>query len=79
MPDTDAFREVRCRDLSSHGFSFETLSIPNYKHLLIAFGKGDDLIYLVAEIVHVTPTGELGDEQYVVGCRYTGRASQLLC
>jgi PAS domain S-box-containing protein len=77
IPTQDSFREVRCKDLSASGFSFESASIPDYRHLLIAFGKGGDLIYLTAEIVHVTPVRQVGEDQYLVGCRYTGRGPEM--
>ena len=73
LPEPDMFREVRCHNLSSKGFSFQSADIPDYQQLLVAFGKQGSLIYLTASIVHVTPTTEDGADCYLVGCRYTGR------
>jgi len=72
-PSPDNFREVRCHDLSSQGFSFQATEIPDYQQLLVAFGKQGSLIYLTGDIVHVTPATVNGQDVYLVGCRYTGR------
>jgi PAS domain S-box-containing protein len=74
LPEPEKFHEVRCRNLSARGFSFESASIPAYHQLLVAFGQGKDLIYLTAKIIHVTPQGKPGEEPYLIGCRFTGRA-----
>ncbi|MFV1967006.1 MAG: PAS domain S-box protein [Pirellulaceae bacterium] len=75
LPSLDAFREVRCHDLSSQGFCYQSTDIPDYQQLLVAFGKQGSLIYLTAEIVHVSPTTFNGEDVFLVGCRYTGRTS----
>jgi hypothetical protein len=75
MPTPEMFREVRCQDLSSQGFSFRTPEIPDYQQLIVAFGKHGNLIYLTAEIVHITPITSEGRDMYLVGCRYIGRTS----
>ena len=74
LPTANMFREVRCHDVSSRGFSFHSDAIPDYQQLLVAFGKQGSLIHVMAEIVHVTPIGPSGHEYYLVGCRYLGRA-----
>jgi PAS domain S-box-containing protein len=73
IPSSDMFREMRCRDLSSQGFSYFTPNIPDYQQLIVAFGKQGNLIHLTAEIVHVSPSTVDGKDVFVVGCRYTGR------
>jgi PAS domain S-box-containing protein len=75
MPSPEMFREVRCQDLSSQGFSYYAPDIPDYQQLIVAFGKKGSLIYLTAEIVHVSPSTVDGEDMFVVGCRYTGRTT----
>jgi hypothetical protein len=73
LPSPGDFHEVRCHDLSSQGFCFLSEDIPDYQQLIVAFGKQDNLIYLTADIVHVSPGTADGEEVFLVGCHYTGR------
>jgi len=74
LPPRKLFRQVRCRDISPRGFAFYSPESPTETQLVIAFGQQPDIIYLVAEVVHVTPVEQNGKPMYVVGCQYVGRA-----
>jgi len=73
MPDRRMFREVRCRDISRQGFSFLSPVKPEPKHIVVAFGSPPNLLYLLAEIVHVSPTEFNSVRVFHVGCRYVRR------
>jgi hypothetical protein len=73
MPDKRMFREVRCRDISRQGFSFLSPVKPEPKHIVVAFGSPPNLLYLLAEIVHVSPTEFNSVRVFHVGCRYVRR------
>ena len=75
LPGRADFKEVQCRDISAGGFSFFSDTILEEKSLVVAFGSGDALIYLLAEALHNRPIVENGRNVYIVGFRYTGRAS----
>jgi PAS domain S-box-containing protein len=75
LPERTLFREVRCRDISPTGFSYLTPVAPDYKRLVVAFGAPPALMYLAAEVVHVSPFVFNGCNVFVVGCRYMGRLS----
>ena len=73
LPTPSAFREVRCFDVSSAGFSYLTDAFPDTDSLVVEFGVPPSLIYLSARVVHCTRLSEAGDTQYKIGCRFTGR------
>jgi PAS domain S-box-containing protein len=73
MPVATAFREVRCHNLSRDGFSFWSEEIPDYNGLLVTFGNGSSMIYVTAQVIHVTPFDDADRELFLVGCRYQGR------
>ena len=64
---------VRCHDLSMHGISFFWPDEPDFKHLLISLGSGDDLLFMAAEVVHSKPVFMHGEWQCVVSCRFIRR------
>jgi PAS domain S-box-containing protein len=74
MPAPDLYREVDCHDLSCSGFSYRSNGIPDYQKIVVALGKQGGIIHVIAEVVHVTPLLNPGEELYLVGCRYIGRA-----
>jgi PAS domain S-box-containing protein len=74
LPPRESFRRVRCRDLSATGFSIYCKERPHCDRIVIAFGAEPKIIYLIAEIVHVTPITYKGENVFLVGCRYVGRA-----
>ncbi len=73
MPVANAFREVQCRDLSSHGFSYVTSQVPDSEQIVVAFGKPSSLLHLTAVIRHTTAFGQDRNDTYLVGCEFTGR------
>ncbi len=75
MPKIEEFREVQCRDLGAGGFSFFAERPPKEPNLVVAFGAGETLTFMTARQIHLTPTSRNGRSLYIVGCRYTGRAS----
>lgn len=75
LPPPDQFREVQCRDIGAGGFSFFAPGLSAEADVVVAFGAGESLTYLTARRIHATPTSRDGQSCYIVGCRYTGRAS----
>jgi hypothetical protein len=71
----ESFRRVHCRDISATGFSIYCKERPRCDRIVIAFGAEPKIIYLIAEIVHVTPFTHNGQNVFLVGCRYAGRAN----
>jgi PAS domain S-box-containing protein len=75
LPTQEAFRRVRCRDISATGFSIYCKEPPAYERIVIAFGAEPKIIYMIAEIVHATPFTHKGQRVFLVGCRYVDRAT----
>ena len=75
IPELNRFQEVRCRDISSHGFSFFFDENPKFKQLVVVFGGGSSRILLIAEVRHISEFQRHGRTEYLVGCRYLGRAN----
>ena len=74
LPDKSAFKEVRCNDISAGGFSFFSATPPPSETLVVALGAPPKLMYLVAQVAHVTRTKRDGEKTYLIGCNYIGRA-----
>jgi hypothetical protein len=66
LPGPEAYRDVRCFDLSASGFSYLSPTPPEGSSLVVALGSQPNLTYLTAEVAHITPLT-------LVGCRFTGR------
>ena len=75
-PDHGAFVEKKCHDISSRGFAFLTRKKPDYDKVVVAFGTRPAIVYLTADVRHVTAKDDAHPPQYVVGCRYSGRIRQ---
>lgn len=73
LPPRSTFREVRCRDISPAGFSYLSPVSPKHRQVVVAFGSAPRLIYLKAEIIHVSPAKYNGVNVFHVGCRYLHR------
>lgn len=72
LPAQEAFRQERCNDLSSSGFSFVTGRRPATSKIVVALGQVP-FLFFVAEIVRVHEVeSEYGDE-FFVGCRFLHR------
>ena len=70
-PRKEEFFEVPCRNISAGGMALVMPRVPSFKRLVIALGRRPDVVHLTAEIVRVT---EESEGQFLVGCRFTGRA-----
>ena len=54
VPEQATFFPVKCRDLSTRGFSFIVKRRPQFKSIVLELGTPPDEIYLAAEIRHYT-------------------------
>jgi hypothetical protein len=52
IPPDEAFREVRCYDLTRSGFSFFLAAPPDFEVLVAAFGWPPSVIHVGAKVVH---------------------------
>jgi hypothetical protein len=53
FPADEAFFDARCYDLTGCGFSFLSPGRPPFEHLVVAFGRPPEQIFLAAEVRHV--------------------------
>ncbi|MFH1921616.1 MAG: PAS domain S-box protein [Planctomycetota bacterium] len=74
LPAQSEFGYVECHDVSSGGFSFRASKPPQFDKLVVALGTPPTFTYLIAQVTHVTRVEREGQQMYVVGCTYTGRA-----
>lgn len=74
LPAQAEFRPVRCRDLSTQGFSFYTIERPAHRQVIVALGE-IPFTFVVAEIRNVQVVERQGRNQYMVGCRFVRRLS----
>ena len=72
-PSDEAFKMMKCYDISSRGFAFLMNEKPDFNNLIVQFGTAPTVVHLAAEIRHVTPKPDSDSPVYIVGCRYTGR------
>ena len=75
LPDLDDFFEVQGKDISARGFAFLLAEPTEHSQFVIAFGAPPSRVYLIASVVHVTRTRTDGQDMYIVGCCYQGRAN----
>lgn len=73
LPDRGMFREVRCHDISTGGFSYLSPAEPRHTEIVVAFGSSPRLIYLRTAIAHVSPIMYKGARVFQIGCRYLDR------
>ena len=74
LPKKEEFRHVECHNITAGGFAYVSEKPPESKQLVIALGSPPQLTYLIAQVVHTTPTTHNGKPAYLIGCSYTGRA-----
>lgn len=75
LPGQDEFRQERCNDLSSTGFSFVSARRPATSQVVVALGQVP-FLFFVADIVHVhVVESDFGDE-FFVGCHFVNRVVQ---
>jgi hypothetical protein len=53
FPADEEFFDARCRDLTGRGFSFLLPGRPPFAHLVAAFGKPPEQIFIAAEVRHL--------------------------
>jgi hypothetical protein len=75
LPKQEDFRQVQCRDLSPSGFSFVAYRRPTMEHVVIALGA-IPFKFLVAKIVHSSPSECELNQDFLVGCRFVRRLTQ---
>ncbi len=74
MPSVDAFRPVRCVDISQAGFAFYQENRPDCDSLVVELGIAPNLVYLTAHIMHFEMIEFCDNLVFRVGCEFTGRA-----
>ncbi len=74
MPSLGDFRTVPCEDVSCGGILLYFSDEPEAEEYVVGLGKGRNLTYLVARVVHMQETVHKGQTRYRVGCQFTGRA-----
>lgn len=67
------YQTVRCRDLSSTGFSYLTPTRPPVDEFIVRFRMERDVILVKTRVIHVTPTTAGATPEYVIGCLFTER------
>lgn len=72
-PESRDFVPVRCHDISRGGFSFYYDEKPAFRQLVALVTAGQKCLYLTAEVVHIQKVAGPNGDQYLVGCRFTGR------
>ena len=72
LPEEDAFREVRCHDISRGGFSFLWSKPPDFEFVVVSLGKGSHRISLTARVVRSSPSPGLQDD-FLVCCEFLDR------
>ena len=76
LPEHVTFREVRCLDISTGGFSFATASMPDYRSIVVRFQVGGAPMYLTARIADLRSYDGSGcgaARSFRIGCEFTGR------
>ncbi len=74
LPEPEAFRSVRCRDIAAAGFSYFAPDPPDYQDLVVALGTPASPTFLTARVMHATIVEREGKIVYIVGCRYLSRS-----
>jgi len=77
LPKHGDFFEVRCRDISSRGFSFVTDVPPDFNEFVIALGSSPSQLLLRSKVVHVSPFVHEGRDCLLVGCEFIQRIERL--
>jgi len=75
LPGQEAFRQERCNDLSSTGFSFISTRRPATSKVVVALGQVP-FLFFVAEIVHVHDVASDFGDEFFVGCHFLHRVAQ---
>ncbi len=76
-PADSDFEPVRCRDLSSIGFSYWSAYRPDQPEVMVKFRSKDETLCIQARVAHVTNVdSESAPEKYLVGCVFVGRTDR---
>lgn len=67
------FRTVRCRDLSSTGFSYWSNERPPANDLIVRFRLDDDEILVKTHVIHMTSPSNGAVGRFVIGCSFIER------
>lgn len=74
LPEREEFFEVKTRDLSPTGISFEAEAPPATRRMVLLFGpSGQTPIYVVARVVHFTEYSANSGPLFVIGCELLER------
>jgi len=73
LPNVTDFDEVFCNDISAGGFSFLAEVAPRSDTLVVALGIHPRVIYVTAQVVHITRVERDGRRMFLVGCNYMSR------
>ena len=76
-PAEEDFLNIRVADVSAGGCALLLTSAPSSKWFVVALKKPDEVVYVIAEVVHIkrARTDESAAPRFIVGCRFTGRIS----
>ena len=74
MPAAADFFEVDCCDISAGGLSFYLDRVPEFDKLIVALGKPPAVTHFAAQVARYVEKVNEGRRQYLVGCRFLGRA-----
>lgn len=69
-PAAADFRQVRCSDVSSSGFSFIVPEEPQYDELVAEFAMSSKTTYLRARVRNRTPIGPEPESGFRIGCEF---------
>jgi PAS domain S-box-containing protein len=75
LPDPKTFTDVQCKDIAAAGFSFFSATPPGSDTLVVALGVPPKVTHLVAQVIHVTRVERRGQQKFLIGCNYIGRAA----
>ena len=73
MPTPEEFRQVRCHDISTGGFSYFTPDLPDHDLIVAAFGLPPEFTYLSAQIRYAKRVAQGASAMFQIGCQFLGR------
>jgi diguanylate cyclase (GGDEF)-like protein len=73
IPPAHAFNPMRSSDISANGISLISDSAPDFRAVVVRLGSGDQMRYMVANVVNVTAISADEPTQYRIGCAFVSR------
>jgi hypothetical protein len=73
LPAAEDFEQVMCYDLSSTGVSFYAEDVQIGQNVVIAIGRGDSPMFVVAEVMNRRVVTHKDGLTYLIGCRFRRR------